>query len=99
MTKRKKSSTKFVTVRVLDSTRPKYLSPYGTPETLDHLRKSEAREWIRRYLDKIGELGAENGRSWWEGVKADIAKRRGQAALDELINNMRTEREKGKLRG
>jgi hypothetical protein len=64
-------------------------------ETITHMRQCEAREWIRRYRKKIGEVGSEQGRAWWEQVKGDIAKRRGKVALDSLVKQMEEERREG----
>ena len=95
MSKQRKSSTKFVLVRGPLLEKPKYFSPYGTPEILDHMKQCEAREWIRRYRAKIGELGSVQGRSWWEKVKDDIGKKRGKEGLDDLIGRMERERKEG----
>ena len=53
-------------------------------ETITHMRQCEAREWIKRYRKKIGEVGSVTARSWWLQVCDDIEKRRGKAALDDL---------------
>lgn len=94
MSKPRKSSTKYVLVKGPPLERPTYSSPYGTPETLDHLRSCEAREWIRRYRQKIGELGAVNAQLWWEKVKSDIERRRGKEGLDSLMRYINQERQK-----
>ena len=79
-------------VRVLQSPRPKYDDPYGSPETLEHLRNCEAREWISRHKTKIGEVGSVAARSWWLQVCDDIEKRRGRPALDDLRTRMNKEK-------
>lgn len=61
------------------------------------MRQCEAREWIMRYRKKIGEVGSGQGKAWWAQVKEDIAKRRGKAALDSLVNQMETERREGRV--
>ena len=61
------------------------------------MRQCEAREWIRRYRKKIGEVGSEQGRLWWERVKEDIVKRRGKAALNSLVKQMEEERREGRV--
>ena len=86
----KKSSTQ--SVRVPTSPRPKFDDPYGSPETLEHMRNCEAREWISRFQKKTGEVGAVAARSWWLQVCADIEKRRGKAALDDLRQRMNKEK-------
>lgn len=90
MRKLKKSSTQ--SVREPTSPRPKYDDPYGSPETLEHMKNCEAREWIARYKKKTGEVGPVAARSWWMQVCDDIAKRRGQAALDDLRQRMNKEK-------
>jgi hypothetical protein len=58
------------------------------------MAQCEAREWMSRYEKKAIERGSANAQLWWQGVKNDIAKRRGQAGLDFLVNNMYAERAK-----
>ena len=60
------------------------------------MRESEAREWIARYKKKIGEVGAEKGRSWWEAHKEVIAKIRGEEGLRSLLNLMEEQRAKSR---
>jgi len=90
MKKPKKSSTQFV--RVAPTPRPKYDDPYGSPETLEHLKNCEAREWMARYKRKTGEVGSVAARSWWLKVCDDIEKRRGPEALTDLRNRMNKEK-------
>ena len=52
------------------------------------MRESEAREWIRRFKKKALEEGRGEAHYWFQQVIADIAKRRGQAAADELRKRM-----------
>jgi predicted secreted Zn-dependent protease len=59
-------------------------------ETLSH---SEAKEWIKRYRKKRLELGKQEAQAWWENIKMDMKKRRGQDGLDTLITNMRNQNE------
>jgi hypothetical protein len=61
---------------------------------LETLRQTEARDWIHRYRLKAKELGAQ---AWWDGVKSDIKKRRGQAGLDTLIAEMERQRDVNRL--
>jgi hypothetical protein len=89
MKKPKKPSTQ--SVRVAPSPRPQYDDPFGSPETLEHLKNCEAREWLRRHKTKIGEVGSAAARSWWLQVCDDIAKRRGPEALTDLRNRMNKE--------
>lgn len=93
MRKRKESSTKAE--KVLTTTDEPYVSPYGSPETLEHMKNCEAREWISRYRKKIGEVGSVPAQSWWEGVASDIERIRGKDAATELRWRMNQERKRG----
>ena len=62
-------------------------------EMLETLRQTEAREWIKRYRKKRLELGKQEVQVWWESIKMDIKKRRGQDGHDTLITNMRQQNE------
>jgi len=94
MKKQSKSSTK--SERGLVIHRPPSTVPSMSPETLRFFRESEAREWIARYQKKIGEVGAANAQSWWQGHKEVIAKIRGEEGLRSLINLMEQERAKSR---
>jgi len=52
------------------------------------MRQSEAMEWIRRFKKKALEEGMGEAHYWFQQVIADIAKKRGQAAADELRKRM-----------
>ena len=58
-------------------------------EMLETLSLTEAKEWIKRYRKKRLELGKQEAQAWWESVKVDLKKKRGQDGLDTLITNMR----------
>jgi len=45
-------------------------------------------EWIRRFKKKSLEEGRGEAHYWFQQVIADIAKKRGQAAADELRKRM-----------
>jgi len=92
--KPKKSSTTSAKVTAMPIPRLAPSSASISQETLTYMAQCEAREWIRRYKDKATTIGVERARSWWEGVKHDIARRRGQAGLDLLVGNMYAERAK-----
>ena len=94
MSKPKRSSTRPVKGVML--ARPPSSVPCMSPETLEHMRNCEAREWIARYKKKTGEVGSALAQSWWEKVKSDIGKKRGDDALQDLINRMNKERANGK---
>ena len=61
---------------------------------LETMRQSEAREWILRYQGKIKELGKAKASAWWQTTIADISRRRGEAAAEDLRNRMNQERSK-----
>jgi hypothetical protein len=48
------------------------------------MRQSEAMEWIRRFKKKALEEGGGEAQYWWQQTLADIAKRRGQSAAEDL---------------
>jgi len=52
------------------------------------MRQSEAMEWIRRFKKKSLEEGRGEAHYWFEQVIADIAKKRGQPAADDLRQRM-----------
>lgn len=86
MSKQKKSSTGYVKGPPLE--RPQYQSPYGSPETLEHMKNCEAREWIKRYKIKVQDVGRVAARTWWLDACEDIAKRRGREAMLDLRRRM-----------
>ena len=94
MRKQKKSSTTFVVGKGNSLERPPSTVPSISPETLQHMRECEAREWMRRYQKKIGEVGSGSGRFWWEQTKRDIARIRGEEGLRSLVKLMEQERAK-----
>jgi len=59
---------------------------------LETLRQTEAREWLERYRLKAKQVGKQQAQAWWEGVKLDIKKRRGQAGADTLTTEMNRQR-------
>ena len=52
------------------------------------MRECEAREWITRYRKKTRETDKNQTMDWWAKTLVDIAKKRGQAAADQLRDNM-----------
>jgi len=63
--------------------------------SLLEMRQSEAREWILRYQQKAKELGKAKASAWWQITIADIARRRGEAAADDLRKRMNEIRSQG----
>jgi len=62
---------------------------------LETMRQSEAREWILRYQQKTKELGKSKASAWWQATIADIARRRGEVAADDLRKRMNAIRREG----
>ena len=58
------------------------------------IRQTEALEWIRRYRKKALEEGRGEAQYWWQQTLADIAKKRGQAAADDLRKRMNEQKDK-----
>jgi hypothetical protein len=64
----------------------------------EHLKDSEAREWIARYRKKQLEEGKGEALEWWLKTLSDIAKRRGQSAADDLRKRMNIQRKNNATR-
>ena len=64
----------------------------------EHLKDSEAREWIARYRKKQLEEGKGEALEWWRKTLSDIAKKRGQSAADDLRKRMNIQRKKNATR-
>ena len=58
------------------------------------MRNSEAREWLARYRKKALEEVRGEAQYWWQQTLEDIAKRRGQAAADDLKKRMNEQKDK-----
>ena len=58
------------------------------------MRQTEALEWIRRFKKKVLEEGRGEAQYWWQQTLADIAKKRGQPAADDLRKRMNEQKEK-----
>jgi hypothetical protein len=58
------------------------------------MRQTEAREWIKRFKKKALEEGRGEAQYWWQQTLADIAKKRGQAAADDLRQRMNEQKDK-----
>jgi hypothetical protein len=70
------------------------LSSQGRLNLQETMRHTEATEWIRRYRKKVLEEGKGEAQYWWQQTLADIAKRRGQSAADDLRQRMNTQKDK-----
>jgi hypothetical protein len=75
-------------------TEPKRASNLATLSSQERLnlretmKQTEAMEWIRRFKKKAMEEGGGEAQYWWQQTLADIAKRRGQPAADDLRQRM-----------
>ena len=58
------------------------------------MRQTEAMEWIRRFKKKALEEGRGEAQYWWQQTLTDIAKKRGQAAADDLRKRMNEQKDK-----
>lgn len=58
------------------------------------MKQTEAMEWVRRYRKKVLEEGRGEAQYWWQQTLADIAKKRGQAAADDLRQRMNEQKAK-----
>lgn len=83
MTKPQESLTDYVMVGNLAN-----LSPSERSNLRETMTQSEAKEWIQRYRKKMMEHGRVEAYSWWQTTLADIAKRRGKQAAEDLRNRM-----------
>jgi hypothetical protein len=70
------------------------LSSQGRLNLQETMRNTEAVEWIKRYRKKVLEEGRGEAQYWWQQTLADIAKRRGQAAADDLKKRMNEQKDK-----
>jgi hypothetical protein len=70
------------------------LSSQGRLNLQETMRNTEAQEWIRRYRKKALEEGRGEAQYWWQQTLLDIAKRRGQAAADDLKKRMNEQKDK-----
>jgi len=58
------------------------------------MKQTESREWIARYRKKALEEGRGEAQYWWQQTLLDIAKKRGQAAADDLRKRMNEQKHK-----
>jgi hypothetical protein len=57
------------------------------------MNQAEAREWIQRYKKKILEHGRKEAFVWWQNTLADITKKRGAKAAEDLRQRMNAKKE------
>ena len=58
------------------------------------MKNNEAVEWVRRYRTKALKEGRGEAQHWWQQTLTDIAKKRGQAAADDLRKRMNEQKDK-----
>ena len=68
--------------------------PSISPETLEHMRNTEAQKWIVRYRTKMKEVGPNEARRWWERTIEHIGRLRGKEAATDLRVRMNRLKEK-----
>jgi len=82
---------------LIESEKANNLANLSSQERLnlqETMRNTEAQEWIRRYRKKALEEGRGEAQYWWQQTLDDIAKRRGQAAADDLKKRMNEQKDK-----
>jgi hypothetical protein len=70
------------------------LSSQGRLNLRETMKAAEATEWIRRYRKKMMEEGKGEAQYWWQQTLADIAKKRGQQAADDLKRRKNEQKDK-----
>ena len=63
---------------------------------IERLRESEARDWNRRFKQKVRELGRSAAIIWWNEVIADIERKRGRVKTNELLMRMKRNQDESK---
>jgi hypothetical protein len=82
---------------LIESEKANNLANLSSQERLnlqETMRNTEAQEWIKRYRKKALEEGRGEAQYWWQQTLLDIAKRRGQAAADDLKKRMNEQKDK-----
>jgi hypothetical protein len=82
---------------LIESEKANNLASLSSQERLnlqETMKNSEAREWMARYRKKALEEGRGEAQYWWQQTLVDIAKRRGQAAADDLKKRMNEQKDK-----
>ena len=85
------STDKLPTAFLADSKTAKNLANLSSEQRLlmlETLRQTEAKDWIKRYRKKIKEEGKAEALAWWQQTLSDLAKRRGQKAVEDLQRRM-----------
>ena len=85
------------TESLIESEKANNLATLSSQERLnlrEIMRNSEAMEWVRRYRKKALEEGRGEAQYWWQQTLANIAKKRGQSAADDLRKRMNEQKDK-----
>jgi hypothetical protein len=85
------------TKSLIGSERANNLATLSSQERLnlrEIMKNNEATEWMRRYRKKVLEEGRGEAQYWWQQTLADIAKKRGQPAADDLRKRMNEQKDK-----
>lgn len=85
------------TKSLIESEKANNLATLSSQERLnlrETMKQTEAMEWIRRYRKKVLEEGRGEAQYWWQQTLADIAKKRGQQAADDLRKRMNEQKDK-----
>jgi hypothetical protein len=59
-------------------------------------RITEAKFWVAQYKLHRKEHGAKEAAKWWEDIKRQIAVKRGQQAVETLIDDMNAQSSKNR---
>jgi len=76
---------------LIESEKANNLANLSSSERLnlqETMRNTEALDWIKRYRKKALEEGRGEAQYWWQQTLIDIAKKRSQAAADDLRQRM-----------
>ena len=72
---------------------PKISEPHFSSQAIEnHRLMCEAREWLKRYQEKVDTIDKVKAQTWWRNNIAEIEKIRGKPAADKLreaMNNVR----------
>ena len=82
---------------LIESEKANNLATLSSQERLnlrETMKQTESREWINRYRKKALEEGRGEAQYWWQQTLLDIAKKRGQAAADDLRKRMNEQKDK-----
>jgi len=76
--------------------RPSSYNTYISHAEMEHMRDCEAREWIKRYKEKVRTIGATGAANWWQDHLTVMVKIRGESATLDLRRRMTEQQRKNK---